>query len=51
MKKTKLSFYTYADPHFKEIYYYDNSPLTDNSLKFIIKRHFEQLENDKRTKN
>ena len=51
MKKTKLSFYTYADPHFKEIYYYDNSPLTDNSLNKQLNRHFEQLENDKRTKN
>jgi len=51
MKKTKLSFYTYEDPKFKEKYYYGNSPLTDNSLNKQLNRHFEQLENDKRTKN
>ena len=44
---TKLNFYTYADPKFKEKYYYGNSPLTDNSLNKQLKRHFKQLENDK----
>jgi len=51
MKKTKLSFYTYADPKFKEKYYYRNSPLSDNSLNKQLKRYFDQLNDDKTTKN
>jgi hypothetical protein len=47
----KLIFYTHADPKFKEKYYYRNSPLSDNSLNKEIKRYFEQLKNDKKTKN
>ena len=47
MKKTKLKFYTYGDPKFKNEYYYRNSPLSDNSINRQLVRYFEQLENER----